>query len=237
MAAFPKWQYDEFNPPGADYSDPNIVAAYDAFHLRFRNYKESAEKILGSLGLGAEHTVIDMGCGTGAFTLHAAPHCKKIYAVDISAPMLDYVKTQAEQKNLQNIEYHHAGFLTYEHQDALADAAVSIAALHHLPDFWKVVALRRLGDMIKIGGYFLLFDIVYPFCPDEHKEDLDEWIQSCREAHGESFADELAKHVREEYSTYDWILDSMLTLSGFEIQEQHHHDFMYGISYICTRLD
>ncbi|MBD3265540.1 methyltransferase domain-containing protein, partial [bacterium] len=123
MAAFPKWQYDEFNPPGADYSDPNIVAAYDAFHLRFRNYKESAEKILGSLGLGAEHTVIDMGCGTGAFTLHAAPHCKKIYAVDISAPMLDYVKTQAEQKNLQNIEYHHAGFLTYDHQDALADAA------------------------------------------------------------------------------------------------------------------
>ena len=58
--------------------------------------------------------------------------------------------------------YCHGGFLTYEHEAEPADAMVSIAALHHLPDFWKLVGLTRAAEMLKAGGGFFLFDIVFP---------------------------------------------------------------------------
>jgi putative AdoMet-dependent methyltransferase len=51
-----------------------------------------------------------------------------------------------------NIEFVHAGFLTYAHRDEAADAVVSRMALHHLPDFWKVVALDRVRALLKKGG-------------------------------------------------------------------------------------
>jgi SAM-dependent methyltransferase len=34
-------------------------------------------------------------------------------------------------------------------------------ALHHLPDVWKAVALRRIADMLRPGGAFVLRDTVY----------------------------------------------------------------------------
>ena len=110
MTEIPKWQYDEMKHPGVDYSDDSVVATYDENHLRFRDYKKSAEEIISALGLGPEHTVIDMGCGTGAFVLNAAPCCKKVYAVDVSAAMLQCLKKKATKDNVTNIEYHQAGF-------------------------------------------------------------------------------------------------------------------------------
>ncbi len=58
-------------------------------HRKFRDYTKSSEEIIRTLGIGSENIVIDMGSGTGAFALHASRRCRTIYAVDISAPMLE----------------------------------------------------------------------------------------------------------------------------------------------------
>ncbi|MEA1893594.1 MAG: hypothetical protein U9N36_00045 [Euryarchaeota archaeon] len=50
---------------------------------------------------------------------------------------------------ISNALYCHGGFLAYEHEAEPADAMVSIVALHHLPDFWKLVALTRAAKMLK----------------------------------------------------------------------------------------
>jgi ubiquinone/menaquinone biosynthesis C-methylase UbiE len=235
MTEIPKWQYDEMEHHGVDYADYSVVAKYDENHIRFRDYKKSAEEIISALGLGLEHTVIDMGCGTGAFVLHAAPRCKKVYAVDISATMLEYLKKKAAKDNLNNIEYHQAGFLTYEHTDELVDAVVSVAVLHHLPDFWKLVGLSRVADMVKPGGRMCLFDVVYPFNVREHKAAFDQWISSTEANLGKEFANETVIHIRDEYSTFDWILEGMLERSGFSINEQRTLEAVPGTTYICTR--
>jgi SAM-dependent methyltransferase len=78
-----------------------------------------------------------MGCGTGAFALHAAPYYRKIYAVDIARAMLGRARRKARKAGLTNIEFRRGGFLTYEHADDPVDAVVSVLALHHLPDFWN----------------------------------------------------------------------------------------------------
>jgi putative AdoMet-dependent methyltransferase len=40
------------------------------------------------------------------------------------------------------------GFLNYEHNGPPLDMIVSNLALHHLPDFWKMIALKRIHEML-----------------------------------------------------------------------------------------
>jgi hypothetical protein len=42
-------------------------------------------------------TLIDMATGTGRFALAAAPHCRRVIAVDVSAAMLEHVRTAAAE--------------------------------------------------------------------------------------------------------------------------------------------
>ena len=175
-----------------------------------------------------------MGAGTGAFALYAAPKCKHIYAVDVSQPMLDYSRQKAEQLGLQNITFCHGGFLTYEHQAELADAMVSVAVLHHLPDFWKLVGLQRAANMLKPGGRLLLFDVVFPSDMTGYEARFDGWIQSMAEKVGAEFAAEAETHIRDEYSTFDWIMEGLLNRAGFRIDQAEYMDG-FGATYLCAK--
>ena len=53
----------------------------------------------------ANDMVIDMGCGTGAFALYAAKKCRKIYAVDVSKAMLEYIRQKSQKAGLNNIDF------------------------------------------------------------------------------------------------------------------------------------
>jgi ubiquinone/menaquinone biosynthesis C-methylase UbiE len=187
------------------------------------------------LGLGVDHTVIDMGAGTGAFVLHAAGRCKKVYAVDVSQAMLDYSRQKAEDAGLKNIVFCHGGFLTYEHRAEPADAMVSVVVLHHLPDFWKLVGLKRAADMLKPGGRFFLFDIVFPSTTvTDYEPCFNHWVQSIAEKAGPDFASEVETHIREEYSTYDWIMEEFLQRAGFWVDSAEYADG-FNATYICTK--
>lgn len=139
MRERPRWQYDEMKHCGVDYSDPGQVEVYDARHQRFRDHEEEARAILDALDIGPDDTIIDLGCGSGAFALPAARFCKKVYAVDVSEAMLEYCRQKAREGVLSNIEFRQGGFLTYEHDGEATNVIVSVAVLHHLPDFWKLV--------------------------------------------------------------------------------------------------
>ena len=228
------WQYDELKPCGVNYNSVLCALSYDVHHGKFRDYQRESEEIIALLGLDADQTVLDMGCGTGAFAVHAAKHSRKVYAVDVSKAMLRCARRKAKKAKLDNIEFHRAGFLTYEHKAEPVDAIVSTAALHHLPDFWKLTGLRRLAQMLKIGGRLYLFDVVFSFNVDDSESRLNQWVKSTAERIGPTFAEEVEIHIREEYSTYDWIMESMLKHAGFVIEMANYkHELM--AAYLCTR--
>lgn len=235
MTDRPLWQYDELKHAGLDYADPNVAASYDAKHRRFRDYQAGAAAVVKALGLAARDSVIDMGCGTGAFCLYAAESCGSIHAVDVSQAMLEHTRRQAQERGITNIEFHHGGFLTYEHAGPLADAMVSVAVLHHLPDMWKGVGLWRAGQMLRLGGRFYLFDVVFRFEAAEYVAALSGFVQGIGAAGGEEMAAEAAQHVRDEFSTWDWVLESLLQRAGFRIDERRE-ERGFGIAYLCTRV-
>jgi putative AdoMet-dependent methyltransferase len=234
MFKIPEWMYDEMKHTGVDYSNIKQVQRYDDMHQRFRDYEKNSDAIIKLLDPDSNSTVIDMGAGTGAFTLHAARHCRKIYAVDVSPAMLNYCRKKCEDMGLSNVCYCHGGFLTYKHEAEPADAMVSIASLHHLPDFWKLVGLLRASEMVKAGGRFFLFDIVFPSAAEDLEAKLDAWIRSIAEQSGHELAEEVKIHIREEYSTYDWVMEGLLKRAGFEIKSAEYGDG-FQATYVCTR--
>jgi putative AdoMet-dependent methyltransferase len=228
------WQYDELNFSGVDFSQADEVAAYDTKHKKFRDYAKGTEEIIRRLSLNSDSTVIDLGSGTGAFALHAAKKCRTIYAVDISAAMLEYCRKQAEQKGIANIVFCQGGLLSYEHGAELADAAVCVAVLHHLPDFWKQLALTRCCKMLKPGGSLFLFDIVYPSDAKDLQYKIDAWIKAVKTMADSQLAQEAVIHVKNEFSTYDWIMEGIIRRSGFQIDSAEYGNG-FQTTYVCTK--
>jgi putative AdoMet-dependent methyltransferase len=230
----PGWQFDEMKSCGAKFNNKFCARKYDKQHGKFRDYKKESEEIMSLLALGPQQTVIDMGCGTGAFVIHAASYFKKVYAVDISQVMLKCARKKVEKAGLQNVEFCRGGFLTYRHCAEPVDAIVSTLALHHLPDFWKLVAFKRLIQMLKTDGKLLLFDVVFSFDPTNYEFFIQEFIQSMTDRMGDQMKKELETHFRQEFSTYDWVMEGLLEKAGFEIEKANYREGFFA-TYLCTK--
>lgn len=214
------YRFDEFAQQTIDFTDEEVAAAYDAKQAT----DLTAERALAEkLSLEPEHTVIEFGPGTGAFSLALSERCAHVYAVDTSAAMLAVIARHGKS----NITTHHAGFLTYEHGETPADFIVSKFSFHHLPDFWKGVALARMNGMLAPGGRLYLHDVIFSFDPGRHEEALDAWIEGIT-ASGGWDRSEFEVHVNEEYSTYAWILEGLVQRAGFEISSAEYGSPTYG---------
>lgn len=231
MTAFPAWFYNEFQQVGTNFEDASQVAHYD------RNQPSSsveAERALVTrLGISPGTRVIDFGCGTGTFAIQAAIAGATVDAVDVSQTMLNYAQQKAQRTEIETIEFHHSGFLTYEHQTEPADLIVTKLAFHHLPDFWKMVALLRMATLLKDGGILYLRDTVYSFPPAEYRASINHWIAQSAKPYG-WIVDDFETHVREEYTTFAWILEGMLERAGFKLTEAHYLNPAIA-EYLCRK--
>ena len=231
----PKWQRDETVQVGTDYSDPAQAEAFEARMERVFEHRDAEhDAVIKLIGLSADHTLVDMGAGGGALAVRAAGRCRKVYAVDVSAAMLDCARTAASRAGVDNIEFHHAGFLTYEHVGDPVDVVASQGALHHLPDAWKLVGLTRLAGMLRAGGKLYLRDLVFTFNPREYAQSFEGIVRNVADFFGEEeMGRQAEQHIRDEFSTWDWIMEGLLRRAGFRIDLA---DYRAGLAtYVCTR--
>jgi putative AdoMet-dependent methyltransferase len=235
MNNLPAWHYDEIQHTGADFSDPKIVKAYDDRMQRLRNIPQEIEIAQNALQLTPDQTLIEIGVGTGEFAIALSSYCKEVIATDISPSMLQYAREKAASRNRTNIRFVQAGFLTYEHAGEPVDAVISQLALHHLPDFWKTIALNRIYSMLKKGGRFFLRDIVFPSNRENYGPFFDQFIEHVRQTAGDDMAMGTANHIKKEYSTLDWIMEGMIYRAGFSIAQKNHPDGYVMATYLCVK--
>lgn len=226
----PGWLLDELRCIGRENLDAQHVSRYDE--------KEDADAaaeiaLLRSLGLGRDSVVVDLGAGTGQFALAAAEICVRVIAVDPSPVMRTQLVATARTRPSAP-EIVGGGFLSYEHDGPPADFVYSRYALHHLPDFWKALALHRIRRMLRTGGVFRLWDVVYDFSVEEAPDRIESWCASLPvESDGWTRAD-AEEHVRDEHSTFSWILEPMLERGGFRIDDASYSDDGFFAKYVAV---
>jgi SAM-dependent methyltransferase len=231
--AHPDWYLDELAHAGDEHLDPAYIATYDR---KAATDPTEDVALLRTLGVNDESVLVDLGAGTGTFALAAAPLCKRVVAVDVSRGMVEALRARAEASGLANVEAVQAGFLTYDHHGDPADVVYSRNALHHLPDFWKAIALVRAATILRPGGAFILRDLVYAFEPQEAESAIEPWLAGAAKRPEEGWTRaEYATHLREEYSTYSWILEPMLERAGFAIQEVRRSPSRIYANYVCVK--
>lgn len=229
------FQYDEFKQAGADHSVKERAKAYDSKMEMFRNYKKEAVMIKELLGIKQNHKILDVGAGTGALSLELASFCKDIVAIDISTEMLSILEEKAINRNISNIKTMKAGFLTFQGELEAFDYIISNAVLHHLPDFWKLVALKNIRKNLKSDGIFILSDVVFSFKPEGYETEFNSFLSNLENQTDDAFVKDGILHLKEEFSTYDWILDSIIERAGFKIKEKMRKD-NFLINYLLIKI-
>lgn len=227
------WNFDELAHAGAEHLDPAYIVAYDR---KAATDPGDDLAVLRDLGLDENAMLVDLGAGTGTFAVAAAPLCRRVVAVDVSPAMLGVLRQRIEKLGLTNVECVRAGFLTYRHHGPPADFVYSRNALHHLPDFWKALALERLACMLTPGGVLRLRDLVFSFDPAEADSTIESWLESAASSseHGWTRA-EYETHLREEYSTFTWLLEPMLERAGFGISDAVYSSSRIYAAYTCVK--
>ena len=228
----PSWTLDELDHAGPEHLDPEFVAGYD----RKGGYSPSDDlAVLRGLGLDDTKTLVDLGAGTGALAVAAAREFGHVVAVDVSPAMLHFLRERAAEAGVRNLDSVRAGFLSYEHVGPLAHAVYTRNALHHLPDFWKALALTHIAQILRPGGFLLVRDLIYDFEPTDAEHSLERWLDGAADDAARGYTrDELAEHVRCEYSTYHWLFEPMLAAAGFEIVSAEYRRSVYA-SYTCVK--
>jgi superfamily I DNA/RNA helicase len=114
-------------------------------------------------------------------------------------------------------------------------ASLMETALHHLPNFWKMIALLRMAAMLREDGVFYLGDTVFSFPPCEFQTQIDAWIKWSAKPGGEGWTvADFTTHVRDEYTTFAWILERMIEDGGFRIDTIKHLTNVTA-EYICKK--
>jgi SAM-dependent methyltransferase len=228
------WRLDETAHAGPEHLDPDYVAGYE----RKSGFDPTDDlEILERHGLGPDSTVVDLGAGTGVFTIAAARQCRHVVAVDVSPAMTAALRHRIADLGIDNVTVVDGGFLSYEHRGEPPGFVFTRNALHQLPDFWKGIALARIAAMLPPGGILRLHDLIFDFEPAAAGERIPAWFAGAVSDPASGFtAAELATHTRDEFSTYRWLFEPMLEHAGFRILDVGYRRSAYG-AYTCSHAE
>jgi 2-polyprenyl-3-methyl-5-hydroxy-6-metoxy-1,4-benzoquinol methylase len=213
------WYYNERRRIGLGSAVASIYDSHDDRDLR-------ARAALSMLGVQRGWRVADIGCGNGVLACEAALIGAEVDAIDISPAMLALAEIQARDRKVA-IRTQAAGLLSFAYEPNSYDLIVSEFALHHLPDFWKAVALSRIFCALKPASSLYLRDIVFTGKLDGRERDVEQWADFNIRNH--DFAhDSVVSHMRDEYSTFGWVIERMLADAGFTLVSADYHAPLHG---------
>jgi ubiquinone/menaquinone biosynthesis C-methylase UbiE len=130
-----------------------------AVHAQGADLQALAEMIDDKAGA----RVLDLGCGAGHVSFHAATRAAEVVAYDLSSDMLEVVAQAAADRGLTNVVTRQGVAEELPFADQSFDCVLSRYSTHHWRDF--PAGLREVRRVLKSGGCFGVVDGISPGVP------------------------------------------------------------------------
>lgn len=112
---------------------------------------------LRRIGVLENHTVCDIGAGSGVFTLPVAKITKnKVYALEISDEMLSIIGDKAKTEGITNIELIKVKDDFFTLKNDSVDIALMVTVLHEIKD--KTVILSEVKRILNNNGRLAIIE-------------------------------------------------------------------------------
>ncbi len=154
------------------------------FESKERDEYQKPEKVLDFLGDLKGKTIVDIGAGSGYFSVRLAEKAEKVIAADVDQEFLSYIQKRIEKDELKNIEIRKVPYDSPLLKDSEVDKIFIVNTYHHIENRSDYFAKAKKG--LKENGELVIIDFfksespVGP--PIEMKIAIDEVISELKKA-------------------------------------------------------
>ena len=145
---------------------------------------QQPEKVLNFLGNLKNKKIIDIGAGSGYFSIKLANAGASVIAADVSDEFQEYLKRRIEKEKFKNIELRKIPYDSPALSSQEVDIAFIVNTYHHIEN--RVEYFKKVKSGIKSEGELVIVDFfksevpVGP--PVDHKISIDEVIAELKAA-------------------------------------------------------
>ena len=129
-----------------------------------RDFILSREELLRRSGLKSGQDVLEVGCGTGFYTIKASEIVKEgmVHSLDIQDLALSKVRKKVEENKIKNVMLIMADAKNLPFKDEAFDLAFLVTVIGEIPK--REIALKELYRVLKPNGLLSITE----FLPDPH---------------------------------------------------------------------
>jgi len=154
------------------------------FESKERDEYQQPEKVLAYLGDIEGKTIMDIGAGSGYFSVKLAYKGAKVIAADVDDDFQEFIRKRIKKEEIKNIELRKIPFDSPELKDNEVDMVFVVNTYHHIEnrsDYFSKVkkGLSENGELV-IVDFFKTETPVGP--PVKHKVSIDEIIAELKKA-------------------------------------------------------